>query len=204
MSDKRPFAKIDTGYVMNPKWFQIERVVRDAMPAAMPAAMPDIIRTAQIAHLASILYSAQNQTDGVFPVRAIKNICGIVTDADELGITALFEVGLWINHPGGMAEVRDYLEHQTSAAEIKATSARQRERAAKRWSTAAKPRASNAGSNASGNTGGNAEEKRREEKLIADVFGVAVVGVSDDCAYECDLFGVASHGVLRRRGPYCL
>ena len=25
MADKRPYAKIDTGYMMNPKWFRVRR-----------------------------------------------------------------------------------------------------------------------------------------------------------------------------------
>ena len=138
MSDTRPWAKIDTGYMFNPKWFQVERELRENMANSMASAMasangktdklPEVchsvchevaisnaLRCAREAHLASILYSAQNQTDGTFPVRAIKSLAGVQTEPEELAITALFSVGMWRNLPGGMAEVRDYLEHQTPA-----------------------------------------------------------------------------------------
>lgn len=118
------------------------------------------------AHLTSILYSAQNQTDGIFPVDAIKMICMVNSEEDEAAITALFEVGLWINHPDGMAEVRDYLEHQTSAEQINARSEAGKAGAAARWGKNANR---NAERNADGNAKRNAEEKRREEKRKEDI-----------------------------------
>ena len=136
--------------------------MRTAMPDAMPDAIQAALRTAMQAHLASILYSAQNQTDGVFPVDAIKMLCMIYSDEDEAAITALFEVGLWINHPDGMAEVRDYLEHQTSAKDIDARSEAAKKAAKARWGT-------NAERNAERNAKRNAEEKRREEKRKEDI-----------------------------------
>ena len=162
MADRRPFAKIDTGYIQNPKWFRVRRAMRNAMPNALPTALQAALRTAMQAHLTSILYSAQNQTDGVFPVDAIKMICMISSEEDEAAITALFEVGLWINHPGGMAEVRDYLEHQTSAKEINERSEAANKAAKARWGTNANR---NAERNANRNAERNAEEKRREEKI---------------------------------------
>ena len=117
MADSRPWAKIDTGYILNPKWFQIERELRTKMANSMASAiavangkteeLPSVchsvchevaisnaLRCAREAHLASILYSAQNQTDGVFPVRAIKSLAGVQTEPEELAITALFSVGM--------------------------------------------------------------------------------------------------------------
>ncbi len=188
MSDTRPWAKIDTGYMFNPKWFQIERELRTKMANSMASAMasangktdklPEVchsvchevaisnaLRCAREAHLASILYSAQNQTDGVFPVRAIKSLAGVQTEPEELAITALFSVGMWRNLPGGMAEVRDYLEHQTPASLTKTRSEAGRKGAKARWQNNGK---SHQVANGKTMAKANAEEKRREEKLIAD------------------------------------
>ena len=156
MADKRPWAKIDTGYILNPKWFQIERSIQNAMQNAEHTAMQNAKRASMQAHLASVLYCARNQTDGVFPVRAIKAELDLYGEPEEAAITALFDAGLWINLKGGMAEVRDYLEHQTPAEHIKETSSKRSEAARVGWE---KRRAANANS--------NAEEKRREEKEVA-------------------------------------
>lgn len=169
MADKRPFAKIDTGYILNPKWFQVEQYLRSAMANAMPIALANALRTAREAHLASILYCAQNMTDGVFPVRTIKALTVVTTDEEEAAITALFEVGLWINHPGGMAEVRDYLEHQTAATLAGKRSAAGKAGANARWQKDGK---SHAVANGKTNANRNAEEKRREEKLILEDFEI--------------------------------
>src|SRR5690625_650728 len=165
--DKRPYAQIDVGWHMNPKWFQVERSLRDAMPDAMPDALLHALQDAKQLHMTSILYSAQARSDGVFPVDAVKSFA---RSTYEESVTALFEVGMWINHPGGMAEIRHFLRHQQSASELESASERARNAAKSRWENAS----SNAGRNASGNARGNAE-KRREEKSnkaekIADAF----------------------------------
>ena len=183
MSDKRPWAKIDTGYMMNPKWFQVERYIRDhadskidgtchgtCHTACHEVAIANALRTAREAHLASILYSKQNETDGTFPVRAIKAMTGIITDMEELALTALFEVGLWINRPGGMAEVRDYLQHQPHSS----LTAKRREAgkagAAARWGTTSANSKRDGKSHESANSKtmakANAEERRGEERYI--------------------------------------
>ncbi|MSS84516.1 hypothetical protein FYJ24_07005 [Actinomycetaceae bacterium WB03_NA08] len=123
MADKRAWAKIDTGYMLNPKWFHVERHLRSVLRSVEPIVIRNAIRTAREAHLASILYAAQNLTDGLFPVDTVKALAVVQTDEEEAAITALFEVGLWINHAGGMAEVHDYLEHQQSAEKAKQLSA---------------------------------------------------------------------------------
>lgn len=169
MADNRPWAKIDTGYIMNPKWFQVERIIADGMALANgktdgtchQLAISNAVRCARDAHLASILYSAQNQTDGIFPVRAIKALVSVQTDEEEAAVTALFVVGLWINHPGGMAEVRDYLEHQTPASLAKKRSEAGKKGAARRWDADGK---SHESANGKTMASANAEEKRREEK----------------------------------------
>src|SRR5699024_5953944 len=128
MSDKRPWAKIDVAYMLNPKWFEIERQLRDSKSIASAnavaicdsnicheLAITNAVRAAREAHLASILYCKQHNTDGIFPVRAIKSMIGVSTEEEEQALTALFEVGMWLNHAGGMAEVHDYLRHQTAS-----------------------------------------------------------------------------------------
>ena len=181
MSDRRPYAKIDTGYMLNPKWFQVERHLRanmatsdaNANALAMAKRIASALRLAREAHLASILYCAQSMTDGLFPVRAIKALVTVQDEDEEAAITALFEVGLWINHPEGMAEVHDYLEHQTPAELAGKRSEAGRKGAQARWQTDGKSH-----SVANGKTDGNrnAEEKRREEKELlatrADVRSV--------------------------------
>ena len=187
MADSRPWAKIDTGYMFNPKWFQVERELRETMANSMASAMasangktdklPEVchsvchevaisnaLRCAREAHLASILYSAQNQTDGTFPVRAIKTIAGVQTEAEEAAITALFTVGMWRNLAGGMAEVHDYLEHQTPASLTKTRSEAGKKGAKARWQNNGK---SHEVANGKTMATANAEEKRREEKEVA-------------------------------------
>lgn len=163
MADKRPWAKIDTAYVLNPKWFAIQRAMQDAYANADALALK---RACMQMHFASILYCAQNQTDGLFPVSTIKALCDI-RDHEEPAVTALFESGMWINHPGGMAEVRDFLEHQMPATKADEISKKRRDAARARW---AKHATSNANSNATSNANSNAEKKRKEEKLIAESF----------------------------------
>ena len=148
-NDKWQFAKVDVNLLMNPKWFQVERSIRNQLQEGdetrLPIPMGDPIGNpmgglmgrvryalleAQQLHLASILYSVQFLTDGVFPVDAIK---GIVRCENEEAVTALFEVGMWINLPGGMAEIHDFLKHQTSSQAVKKAAEDGRKGAQKRW-----------------------------------------------------------------------
>lgn len=173
MTDPRPWAKIDAAYFHNPKWFKIERILHSSMPNIMAnsmandmaSAIANAMRVAREAHLASILYSAQHQTDGLFPVRAIKATCMITNDLEEAAITALFEVGMWINHTGGMAEVRDYLEHQTPASLVKKRSEAGKKGAAARWGKSSIDSKSHRDANGKTMAHANAEEKRREENI---------------------------------------
>lgn len=159
--DLRTFTKLDVAYFQNPKWFKIERWLRDNMPTAMPTAMQPALltalREAREAHLQSVCYCAQSRTDGVFPVAAIKGLARIQY---EEAITALFEVGLWVNLPGGMAELHDFLEHNPSSAELEEVSRIAKEKADRRWRRNA---VGNAVGNADSNAVGNAEERRGEE-----------------------------------------
>lgn len=153
--DRRPFAQIDVGWYMNPKWFQVERFLRSAMPSALPSALLHALQDAKQLHMTSILYSAQARWDGKFPVDAVKSFA---RSSHEEAVTALFEVGMWINHPGGMAEIRDFLAHQPSSKDLEAASDRAKKAAAKRWGNAN----GNAVGNAKRNAPGNAEKSREE------------------------------------------
>lgn len=173
--DKRQYAQIDVGWYMNPKWFQVERALRLAMPNAMPDALLHALQDAKQLHLVSILYSAQARWDGRFPVEAVKSFARA---SHEESVTALFEVGMWINHPGGMAEVHDYLQHQPSAAELDDASSKAKKAAAARWAKPETDASSNAVSNAQRNALSNAE-KRREEKS-KEVLKSTSIGASRD------------------------
>ena len=158
MPDRRPYAKIDTGYMMNPKWFQVERELRIDDRIDQRIDVRSLVRTAREAHIASILYCAQNVTDGLFPVEVVKSLA-MVRPEEEPAITALFEVGLWINEKGGLARVHDYLEHQTSAAKVKQWSEAGKKGAAERETNRTSNRSANRTSNRS------SQEKRREENI---------------------------------------
>ena len=176
-NDKWQFAKIDVNWGMNPKWFQVERSIRDQiedsdanrMRIAMPTAQQEIriaLLEAQHLHLLSILYSVQFMTDGVFPVSAIK---GLARCEHEEAVTALFEVGMWINLPGGMAEIHDFLKHQTSSHDIKNRSDAGKKGAAGRWGNDANGNADrnadrNATTNADRNAKGMANKNKNKNK----------------------------------------
>ena len=166
MADKRPYAKIDVGYLLNPKWFQVERAIRSDERIDDRIDVRSLVRLAREAHLVSILYCAQNVTDGQFPVDIVKSLATVRQD-EEPAITALFTVGLWENETGGTARVRHYLEHQTSAAKIKQLSEAGKAGAAAREAKKNEPINESIRER---RTNRSTEEKRREEKLIQDDF----------------------------------
>ncbi|WP_435298512.1 hypothetical protein [Timonella sp. A28] len=163
--DKRPYAQIDVGWYMNPKWYQVERFLLNAMPDAMPDALLHALQDAKQLHLVSILYSAQARWDGRFPVSAIK---AFARTRYEESVSALFDCGMWINHSGGMAEIHDYLQHQASAAELDAATSKAKKAAEARWNNASSNASSNAKRIPPSNASSNAE-KRREEKRNIEV-----------------------------------
>ena len=113
MADKRPYAKIDVGYLSNPKI----------------AAIIDDNPRAVLLHLACINYGVQHATDGVVPVRiAMRIACGTQCDVD-----LLTQCGLLLDLGDGNVEVRDFLEHQRSAAEVKMRSQAAIDAASARW-----------------------------------------------------------------------
>lgn len=123
MADKRAWAKVDLGYLTNPK-------MSDVLDASS---------TATLMHLASILHSAQHLTDGhVSPKAMQRAVGGSDVDAD-----ALIAAGLW-HGPGhdcgdcpqpepGKVYVHDYLEHNRSADETEKVSRARSEAARSRW-----------------------------------------------------------------------
>jgi len=113
VADKRAYFKTDVGYFTNPKI------------AAILAESP----LAVILHLGSIAYSAQHLTDGIVPARLVQRLIGADTSDAEM----LLKAGLWIEREGGRVEIKDYLEHQRSAADAKKLSAAGRKGAASRW-----------------------------------------------------------------------
>jgi hypothetical protein len=157
MGDTREFAKVDVGWHLNAKWYTVERVLRRLMPDAMPDALLLAHADARCMHLVSILHCSQQRSDGIFPVAAVKVLARA---SSEEAVTALFEVGMWINHTGGMAEVRDFLEHQPSSQDRDQATTKAKRAAAARWS---KDASSNASSTASSNAPRNAQESRGEK-----------------------------------------
>lgn len=113
MADKRAYFKLDVGYLTNPK------------VAAVLAESP----TAVILHIESIAYSAQHLTDGIVPKALVMRMVG----AEDSDADLLIESGMWIKAGAGRIEVRDYLEHQRSAAEAKKLSEAGRKAAESRW-----------------------------------------------------------------------
>lgn len=157
--DLRLYTPLDVNYPSNPKWFKVERLLRKSMPDAMPDALRSAMRDAMHVHLTSICYCAANFTDGIFPVDAVKGIAR--TDHEE-AVTALFETGMWINLPDGMAELHDFLDHNPSSVDRNRASENARKAAKSRWE---KDAVSNAVSNASRMEMCNAKERKGKESI---------------------------------------
>lgn len=131
MADKRAYFKTDVGYFTNPKI------------ALVLAESP----TAVILHLESIAYAAQHLTDGIVPAQLVQRLVGATAEDAAL----LTDAGLWLDAGKGKVEIRDYLEHQRSAAEAKKLSDAGRKAAASRWQSE---------SDADSSTDGNADRMR--------------------------------------------
>lgn len=140
MADKRYYAKIDVGYLDNPK---IAPLV-EAQPRSV------------LLHLWCITYSRQHGTDGIVPMRiAMRHACAAQCDLD-----VLLQNGLLVQVDALHVAVHDYLEHQDSAASLKKASDLARRAAEARWSDAA----GDAERIAEGNADRNAKERRGEER----------------------------------------
>lgn len=131
MADKRAYARLDVGYLTNPKI------------AGIAATSP----TAVLLHIGSICYAAQHLTDGRVPVALILRLTGATAEDEAI----LRDAGLWEDAGDDRhAIVHDYLEHQRSAAEAKAAGDSGRAAAHARWK-------SQRGAHAEGNAEGNAD-----------------------------------------------
>lgn len=116
MTDKRAYFKLDVGYLSNPKI----------------AALLDEHPRAILLHLECIAYASQHLTDGLVPMRlAMRLACSEQCDLD-----LLVQCGLLTVVDSTNVAVHDYLEHQRSAAEVKAAADKGKRAAEARWSDA--------------------------------------------------------------------
>ena len=175
----RPYAKIDVLWAQSPKWYAVDAYLREAFQSAMPGATKAEMQTAmQLAlqnamhmHFVSILYCAQNVTDGTFLVAAVKGIGRCVY---EESVDALFHSGLWENLPGGLAQVHDYLDYQTSAKARKEASERGRKKAESRWSQ------KNSDANCNANSNANCNGKNKNKNIyVVDTDVSTTLNVQD-------------------------
>lgn len=140
MADRRYYAKIDVGYLDNPKIASL----MDEHPRAI------------LGHLWCILYSRQHATDGVVPMHLAMRHALL----DAMHVQELVHLDLLEQRDERTLVVHDYLEHQDSAESVKRASDKGRRAAAARWSDAS----GNATSSASSSASGNAKERRGEER----------------------------------------
>lgn len=134
-------------------------------------------KDAQHLYLASILHCVEFSTDGRFPADETPLLASVSRVRPSLE-DELITAGVWIRE-GEELVIRDFLDHQTSAADVKAASDRARRAAKTRWNKAQSgsesppDAAGDAPSTATGNAKRNAsrEEKRREEKTPPDPPG---------------------------------
>lgn len=142
VTDRREFIRLDVGYLDNPK-------VAEAL---------DHSHAAVVLHMASMAYARQHRTDGVVPVRRVLR----KADATQDDAQVLIDAGLWHDLGGGKVKVHDYEKHQETREQIEERSAKQAEKARKRWDSRQDASGIATGTPAS-NASGNAEESRGEE-----------------------------------------
>lgn len=132
-------------------------------------------KDAQHLYLASILHCVEFSTDGRFPADETPYLASVSCVRSSLE-SELLDAGLWTRQ-GDDVVIRDFLQHQTSRAELEARSERNRKAADARWSKA-KSQSDNdvdAPRNATGSAECNAsrEEESRREKKPSDPPGFA-------------------------------
>lgn len=159
MADMRPWAKLDVGYMTNPKTYALRNAISNASSNA--ASNAGACALALCMHVSSILYASQHRTDGHVPIELMKAL----NQGGDAQVDALAEVGMWhlTGHDcpdcpdvsPGQAYVHDYLDHNPSSKDATKASEKARKAAHARW---------NAPSNASSNADRMPKEKRREEK----------------------------------------
>lgn len=154
MADKRAWAKIDLGYLTNPKM----------------ADVLDESSTATLMHLASILHCAQHLTDGHASPKAMQRMVGGSNQDAEL----LIESGLW-HKPGHTCEdcpqpdlgriyVHNYLEHNRSAHDAHKVSQARSEAAKARWNPKDEQSASKLDSKVGAESNAEREKEKKEKK----------------------------------------
>lgn len=117
-------------------------------------------KDAQHLYLASILHCVEFSTDGRFPADETPYLASVSRVRHSLE-EELLDAGLWTRQ-GDEVLIRDFLQHQTSRAELEARSERSRKASAKRWDAER-----NASSNANGKATGNpsrGEQSRGEQR----------------------------------------
>lgn len=160
MADTRTWAKVDVGYFSN---YKVEALIED-YPRAV------------LVHLACILHSRDNHTDGRVALRhAMHFACASLDEVQQA-----VQIGLlsWEDDENMRTLlVHDYAEHNQTAAELNALSERNR-RAAHARHGAPRTASGNASRTASGNASGNAEKRREEKSNCAPADAAA--GVFDE------------------------
>ena len=159
MADKRYYAKIDVGYLGNPKI----------------APLLELHPRAVLLHSWGVLYSKQHGTDGVIPFRLGMRELWIDRCSEHCGeqcnpqcdLGMLLQSMLFERIDATRMLVHDYLEHQDSSETIKRASDKGRRAAEARWNKPKSDARSNASGNASSNASGNAKERRGEESNAA-------------------------------------
>lgn len=154
MADMRYYAKIDVGYLANPK---LSDLIDDR---------PRVI----LVHLGAVLYCRQHLTDGTFPIRSVmRSACGTYCGSQcegQCDFCAATDAGLFERIDNRLGQVHDYLKHQDSADKAAQRKAAGQKGAATRWAGQAdadRNAKGNADRIATTNAKGNAEERRGED-----------------------------------------
>lgn len=154
MADPRFFAKMDVGYLSNPK---ISNLLDDNPRAVL-------------LHFAAILYCRQHLTDGTFPIRQVVRVasasyCGGQCDEQcesQCDWCATLRESLFEVIDSRNARVHDYLEHQDSPEVVRRRKNAGMAGAAARWGHKKEP-SKGSESQSESHASRNAEERRGEE-----------------------------------------
>src|SRR5699024_5357022 len=94
------WIKLDDGFFNNPKIISVQQ-------------------SAKLLYLSGLCYAGANLTDGVIPHGAVR-VLAAQSDIYDVSdaILELVSAGLWYEHARGF-EIHDYLEHNTSAGEVR-------------------------------------------------------------------------------------
>jgi hypothetical protein len=91
-------------------------------------------------HVIALCYCGRNLTDGMLDPRAIRVVCAVLTASKaSRWVTELVASGLWIEHPNGWYEIKNYLDFNPSEAHVKEERRKARERMSKKRSEERSP-----------------------------------------------------------------